>query len=400
MKKILFLITGSIAAKKSFKVLKELKKNKIYVNCIVTDSAKKIIDKKDLKTKILGKVFYNFSENKKMLHITLARDCDLIVVCPATANSISKLAHGLGDDLSSTTLLTSLKKIILFPAMNVAMWNNVTNINNVKKLEKIGVEICGPEYGFLKCGEVGFGRLSEVKKIVTTILDNLNYTKVLSGRKCVVTAGPTIEPIDKIRYISNYSSGKQGYEIAKGLALMGAEVILIAGPNNLLSPPNIKLIKVVTGTEMNQAVKKQLPFDIGIFSAAVSDIKPKIYKNYKIKKNNLKNLSFSKNPDIIKNISNNKKKPIMLVGFAAETENLIRNAKKKIMEKGCDWIIANKISKENPAFGSDFNKITIVKKNKIIRYKKMPKILAAKKICYEIVNELEILDLNSLEIKN
>jgi len=389
--KVLFIITGSIAAKKSLNVLNILKKKGIYVNCIVTDNAKKIINVNSLKLSIKGKIYSNLSEkNKKMFHILLTRESELIVVCPATANIIAKFAHGYADDLASTSLIAANKQIIIIPAMNVEMWNNPINLKNVQKLQKNGIEFIGPEHGLLSCKEVGLGRLTNENKISKIILGYLNKSKKLVGKSCIVTAGPTIEAIDSVRYISNYSSGKQGYEIAKQLSLVGAKVTLITGPTNIPQPTNIKTIKVKTAYEMNKQVQKKLPIDIAIFAAAVSDIKPKIFKNYKIKSDKLKNINLIRNPDIIKNVSSNKnKRPQLVIGFSIETNNEIKNSLKKMKSKRCNWIIINKLNKKNMIFGSDFNKITLVKKDKIIRWKKMSKINVSKKIVEEIIKDIE-----------
>ena len=390
--KILFIISGSIAAKKSLNVLNILEKKRVYINCIVTENAKKMINLNTLKSVIKGKIYTNSSEKKnKMLHILLSRESDLIVVCPATANIIAKLANGYANDLASTSLIASNKKILIVPAMNVKMWNNSINLINVKKLIKNGIEFIGPTYGFLSCGEIGLGRLSNTNKISKIILEHLNKSKKLLGKKCIVTAGPTQEAIDIVRYISNNSSGKQGYEIAKQLSLAGAKVILITGPTNIPKPTNVKIINIKTAKEMNMVVKKNLTADVAIFTAAVSDVRPKKLKNYKIKKDKLKKISLISNPDIIKNVSLNKKKrPKLTIGFALETSNEINNSLIKIKSKKCDWIIANKVSKDNQVFGSDFNKISLIKKENIKKYKKMTKINVSKIIVGEIIKYFKL----------
>ena len=389
--KILFIISGSIAAKKSLNVLNILEKKRVYINCIVTENAKKMINLNTLKSVIKGKIYTNSSEEKnKMLHILLSRESDLIVVCPATANIIAKLANGYANDLASTALIAANKKILIVPAMNVKMWNNSINLINVKKLIKNGIEFIGPTYGFLSCGEIGLGRLSNTNKISKIILEHLNKSKKLLGKKCIVTAGPTQEAIDIVRYISNNSSGKQGYEIAKQLSLAGAKVILITGPTNIPKPTNVKIINIKTAKEMNMVVKKNLTADVAIFTAAVSDVRPKKLKNYKIKKDKLKKISLISNPDIIKNVSLNKKnRPKLTIGFALETSNEINNSLIKIKSKKCDWIIANKVSKDNQVFGSDFNKISLIKKENIKKYKKMTKINVSKIIVEEIIKYFE-----------
>jgi len=379
---ILFIITGSIAIKKCSDVLKQLKKKNIDVNCIVTDSAKKIGGLKILQKNITGKIYTNESEkNNKMLHISLSRKSDLIVVCPATANTIAKFANGYADDLASTSLIASNKQIIFVPAMNSEMWNNPTNQKNILKLFKLGVEFIGPEVGNLSCGEKGLGRLSEVKKITKIINQNLKKTKIFKNKKCLITAGPTIEPIDSIRYLSNFSSGKQGYEIAKQMILSGAKVTLISGPTNLQPPFKAKLIKVKTAKEMFNAVKLNSKVDIAIFTAAVADASPTRTYKHKIKKEKLKNITLIHNKDILYEISSLKKnRPKIIIGFAAETNNHINNAKKKLLQKKCDAIIVNKIDKNNKVFGSDMNKISFVSKHQTLNFKKTSKSNVAKKI--------------------
>jgi len=380
--KILFIICASIAVKKCNKILKELSSKEISVDCIITNNAKKIIDTKKLKKNINGKIYDNNSEkNNKMLHIRLTRKCDLIVVCPATANIIAKYSNGYADDLASTSLIAANKQIIFIPAMNSEMWNNPINKKNVSKLINYGIDFIGPEHGRLSCGEVGLGRLSETKKIVKILLDTGEKTQYFKNKKCLITAGPTVEPIDSVRYISNHSSGKQGYEIAKQMILSGAKVTLISGPTNLEPPFKAKLIKVKTSKEMFDAVSVNCQVDIAIFAAAVSDISPKKTYNTKIKKENLKNITFKKNIDILHKIGSLKKnRPKIVVGFALETSNHIKNAKNKLSNKNCDAIILNKINNKNKIFGSDMNKITFITRNRTINFKKDSKTNIAKKI--------------------
>ena len=388
--KLLFIISGSIAVLKCVKILNQLSKRKIYINCIMTDSSKKMIDAKKIKKAIKGEIFFNSSEkNNKMLHIRLTRESDLIVVCPATANIIAKFSHGYADDLASTCLIASNKQILFMPAMNVEMWNNKINKKNVKTLQKIGVEFIGPDYGYLSCGEIGLGRLKKEYEIIEIILDHLEKTGKLANKKCLITAGPTLEPIDPIRFISNYSSGIQGYEIAKQLMLGGGKVILVSGPTNLEPPPNVKLVKVKTADEMNKAVLKNKNADIGIFTAAVSDLKPKEFKKNKLKKSRIKNIVVKENPDILKNfVKNSTKKNKIIIGFAAETNEFIDNAKKKLFEKKCDLIVLNKITSKNNVFGSNYNQITLINNTRVKRLKKMTKIDIAKILVNQIANNL------------
>ena len=389
--KLLFIISGSIAVKKCPIILKKLSDKKVHINCIITNSAKKMINKKIIQKYIKGKIFDDSSErDRKMLHITLTRKSDLVVVCPATANLIAKFSNGYADDLASTSLIASNKQILFMPAMNVEMWNNKINKKNVTNLQKSGVEFIGPDYGYLSCGEIGLGRLSGDNKILQIILNYLKRSKKLQKKKCLVTAGPTLEPIDAVRYISNYSSGKQGFEIAKQLMLVGANVTLISGPTNLQPPPKVKFIEVLTAKEMNEAVKKNLKTDVAVFTAAVSDVSPKKTITNKIKKEKLKKIILKKNPDILKNISlNSSIKPEFVVGFAAETNNYINNAKKKLITKDCNLIVVNKISKKNNVFGSEFNQVAIVDRNEVNKFGRMTKINVAKILVNKIINNFE-----------
>ncbi len=387
MGKILIIITGSIAASRCEKIIELLKNQKFKISCILTEEAKKYINIKKIKKYTKNRVFTDKSEkNNKMLHINLSRENDLIFVCPATANSIAKFANGYGDNLASNTLLASNKKILFVPAMNSHMWSSKSNLNNVNNIKKRGYEFIGPEKGKLKCGEFGVGRISDNVKIIRTLKENFDNLKIFKNKKCLVTAGPTIEMIDPIRFISNQSSGKQGYEIASQLKLSGAKVILISGPTNLDPPPNIKILKVKSTEEMYRKIKDITNIDIGFFTAAVSDFKNKKVMNKKIKKKNNLNLKLIKNIDILEKISKNKSlRPKLLVGFAAETGN-ISNAKKKLINKNCDIIIYNKIDKKNQVFGSEYNKISIISNKNIKNFKKMTKVNCAKEIIKYVYN--------------
>ena len=387
MNKILFIITGSIAATKCKEIIKSLDSEKIQISCILTNEAKKYINIRDIKKFTKNRIFTDRSEKKeKMLHINLSRNNDLIFVCPASANSIAKFANGYGDNLASNTLLASDKKILFAPAMNSQMWANKSNQKNISTIKNLGHEFIGPEIGNLKCGEFGLGRISDTKKILIKLKQNLESYNIFRNKKCLVTAGPTIEMIDPIRYISNQSSGKQGYEIASQLAINGAKVILISGPTNLDPPPNVKFIQIKSAKEMYKKVKNISNIDIGFFAAAVSDYKNKKILNTKFKKKKSLNLNLIKNIDVLEKISINKnKRPKLLVGFAAETGS-ISYAKKKLINKKCDMIIYNKVSRNNKVFGSDYNKISIITNNKIKNFKKMTKVNCAKEIIKYVYN--------------
>ena len=380
--KILFIISGSIAIKKCGEIFEFLSSKNISIDCIVTKNAKKMINLKKLKKTISGKIYSDVDEkNNKMLHIDLTRKNNLVIVCPATSNIIAKYSNGIADDLASTTLMASNKNIFFIPAMNSEMWNNKMNQKNVSNLKNLGIQFIGPEYGKLSCGEVGLGRLMNTKTITNLIIQNVNKSQIFKNKKCLITAGPTIEPIDPIRNITNNSTGKQGYEIARQMILAGASVTLISGPTNIQAPLESRLIKVKTAKEMYNAVKKNIKVDIAIFAAAVSDLTPLKKSKNKIKKNDLQIIKLKKNKDILKEVSHLKiNRPKIIVGFAAETRDHISNARKKLFEKKCDAIIVNKINKYNDVFNSDFNKVTFITKKKKIDFKKMSKIKVAKHI--------------------
>ncbi len=389
MNKILFIICGSIAASRCDEIINLFIKKDVQITCVLTEEAKKYIKLSRIKKLVKNRVFTDKSEKKnKMLHINLSRKNDLILVCPATANTIAKFANGFGNNLASNTLLAANKKILFAPAMNGLMWSNKANQKNIKILKDRGHEFLGPKIGHLKCGEFGIGRIDETIKIFNVIMRRLENFNFLKNKKCIVTAGPTIEMIDPIRYISNRSSGKQGYEIASQLALCGAKVILISGPTNLDPPANVKFIKIKSAKEMYEKVKNISKIDIGVFTAAVADFKSKKINKYKIKKNKNLNIKLTPNIDILKKIGENKKqRPKILVGFAAETGG-ITYAKKKLIDKNCDIIIYNKINNKNKVFGIDYNKISIITKNQVKNFKKMTKVNCAKEIIKYIYNHI------------
>ena len=374
-KKILIIICGGISAYKSLETIRLFKKNGAEIKTILTNSAKEFVTPLSVSSLSQGKVYndlFNVENETEMDHINLSRWADVILIVPSTANTISKLAHGTTDDLASTVVLASDKKIYLAPAMNVRMWEHKSTKQNLEKLKNFDYRIIGPEIGDMACGEYGEGKMSDpltiAKEIDSYFLNQKNNKKF----KALVTAGPTNEYIDPVRFITNKSSGKQGYEIAKSLSKKGFDTTLISGPTNLSIDQDIKLIKVETADEMLFATQKNLPTDVAIFSAAVSDFKVnKKYKN-KIKKQDSFNLNLEKNVDILNYVSNhNSMRPSLVVGFAAETNDIESNAEKKLNNKNCDWIIANDVSNKEIGFNSDFNEVTIHYKNKDIKKEKL-----------------------------
>lgn len=369
-KKILLIITGGIAAYKSIELIRLLKNNGSKIKTVLTKSGKEFVTPLSITSLTQDKVYeelFNSNNEAEMDHITLSRWCDVILVAPATANSISKFSYGNAEDLASTLVLASDKKVILVPAMNVRMWMHQATQENVSKLLNYGYLCVGPEIGEMACGEYGEGKMSEPTKIIEFLNNFFSGQKTISKKKlkAIVTSGPTKEYIDPIRYISNNSSGKQGYEIAKSLIKNGIETTLISGPTNLPDPKNLKLIKVQTGEEMYEETKKNLPVDIAVCAAAVGDFKISRFQKTKIKKQDKINLELEKNRDILNFLStHNSLRPNLVIGFAAETNNIIENAEAKISKKHCDWIIANDVSKSEIGFDSNFNEVSIIYKDK------------------------------------
>ena len=366
-KKILLIICGGIAAYKSLETIRILKKNGCEIKTILTKSSKEFVTPLSIASLSQGKVYddlFSIENESEMDHISLSRWADLILVEPATANTIAKLAKGTSEDLASTVILASNKPIFLVPAMNVRMWEHPSTKENINILKNYSYKIIGPEIGDMACGEYGEGKMTEPIDIANRINDYLFTINKNNKLKALVTAGPTKEYIDPVRFITNKSSGKQGYEIAKSLSRNGYQTTLISGPTNLKINDEIKLIKVETAEQMFKETQKNLPVDVAIFSAAVSDFKITNKKNIKIKKQDELTIKLEKNVDILNYVSNhNSMRPKLVIGFAAETNNLEDNAIEKLKNKNCDMIIANDVSNERIGFDSDLNEVTIFYKN-------------------------------------
>ena len=392
-KKILLIICGGISAYKSLELIRLFKKNGARVKTILTKNAKEFVTPLSVSSLSQEKVYddiFSAENEAEMDHISLSRWADAVLVAPITANTISKVASGNAEDLASTVLLASNKQIFLAPAMNVRMWEHPSTKENILKLKSFGYKIIGPEIGDMACGEYGEGKMSEPNEIVNTLknyFSNLDKNKKL---KALVTAGPTNEYIDPVRFITNKSSGKQGYEIAKCLRDNGFDTTLISGKTSIKPLDGVNFVSVETAKEMFKESLNNLPTDVAIFSAAVSDFKVKNYKSTKIKKNEEFNLELEKNIDILNHISNhNSLRPKITIGFAAETNNLSTNAKEKLNEKNCDWVIANDVSDQTIGFGSDFNKISIFYKDKPEEnFEKMSKSLVAEEIVKRIIQQI------------
>ena len=374
-KKILFIICGGISAYKSLETIRLFKKNNAEIKTILTKSAKEFVTPLSITSLSQGKVYqdlFSIENEAEMDHISLSRWADAIVVAPTTANTISKLSQGHSEDLASTVILASNKQVFLVPAMNVRMWNHQSTQNNLRNLKSYGYKIIGPLIGDMACGEYGEGKMLEPEQIYNEIYNFLSNKSKYKKMKALVTAGPTYEYIDPVRYITNKSSGKQGYKIAEALAKRGFETTLISGPTNQNIFENVKLINVETAEQMFKATQENLPTDIAVFAAAVSDFKINTKQEKKIKKNENLTISFEKNVDILSYVSNhNFKRPKLVIGFAAETNDLNENALEKLIKKNCDWIIANDVSKKDRGFNSEYNEVIIHYKNKELKEEKL-----------------------------
>jgi phosphopantothenoylcysteine decarboxylase/phosphopantothenate--cysteine ligase len=385
-KNILLVISGGIAAYKSLELIRLIRKSGGTVRCILTSGGAQFITPLSVSSLSENETYtdlFSLKDETEMGHIRLSREADLIVVAPASANMIAKLSNGIADDLASTALLAANKQILLAPAMNHKMWNNAATQDNLEKLKSRGFKFVGPVEGDMACNEFGMGRMAEPEEILRSIF-SFFFEQPLIGKTAIVTSGPTFEPIDPVRFIGNRSSGKQGHAIAQALLESGASVTLISGPVNEKPPAGVKLIEIETANEMLAAVEKSLPADIFIGAAAVSDWSP-APSAQKIKKQPGKPapaINLRENPDILKTMANHQKRPALVVGFAAETENLLENAKSKLKSKDCDWIIANNVS-EN-LFGSDENQVYLVTSTSTDEWKKQGKRAVAQKLAAKI----------------
>tara|TARA_B100000686_G_C16771804_1_gene965659 strand:+ start:1178 stop:2392 length:1215 start_codon:yes stop_codon:yes gene_type:complete len=394
-KKILLIISGGISAYKTLDLIRNLRKRGAEIKTVLTKGGKKFVTSLSIASLTNNTIYENIFDSKnesEMDHISLSRWSDLILVAPATANIIAKLAQGRSDDLASTIILASNKQIILVPAMNVRMWIHPATKKNINILHNYGYLTIGPDTGEMACGEFGEGKMTSPEEIYKYLKEYLDKKNILKGKKlnALVTAGPTRDYLDPIRYLTNGSSGKQGYEIARSLSNYGIKTTLISGPSDLIPPKSVKLVKIKTAEEMLNATKKALPVDIAICAAAVSDFSPVKYQKTKIKKtdDNFLSIKFKKNPDILEYLSkNNSQRPKLVVGFSADVENNMNFAKEKMSKKHCDWLIVNDVSNSEIGFNSDNNAISIIySNNKIEKIPKNSKKFIADKISKKIIN--------------
>ncbi|MCK5041852.1 MAG: bifunctional phosphopantothenoylcysteine decarboxylase/phosphopantothenate--cysteine ligase CoaBC [Sphingomonadales bacterium] len=399
-KQILIIISGGIAAFKALEVIRLLKKEGAGVRAILTKGGAEFITPLSVSSLTEDKVYtelFSLTDEAEMGHIRLSRQADLVLVLPATANLIERMARGVADDLASTTLLATDKTVMVCPAMNVEMWEKPATQRNIETLRKDGAILVGPEAGLMACGEEGLGRLAEPLDIMEAIKSFFGSAgKPLAGKKIIVTAGPTHEPIDPVRYIANRSSGKQGYALAEALQKLGASVALISGPTSLKAPDGVNITRVETAEEMLNACQQELPAKGFVSVAAVADWRAVETATEKLKKqgDDTTKLSLKQNPDILKTISQMADgRPELVVGFAAETENLIANAQKKLISKGCDWVVANDVKIDDTGgsvMGGDENTISIITSDGIDAWSKASKIAVAQKLARKISEYLGV----------
>lgn len=372
-KTILLVISGGIAAYKSLELIRLIKKTGGRVRAILTKGGEQFVTPLSVSALCEEEVFtdlWSLKDETEMGHIRLSREADLIVIAPASANLLGQIANGLAQDLASTTLLAADKPALIAPAMNVKMWENQATQDNIAKLIERGFTQVGPTEGDMACGEYGFGRMAEPEDIfeaISSFFFGAAHKKPLSGKRAIVTSGPTYEPIDPVRFIGNYSSGKQGHAIAASLAQAGADVTLVTGPVSLPDPAGVNTVHVETALDMLEACENALPADITVCAAAVADWRTD-QQGKKIKKKadgSVPELSFTENPDILKTLSTHQNRPSLVVGFAAETNDLMKNAQEKLLRKGCDWILANDVSETKDGekvFGADKNHVYLITK--------------------------------------
>ncbi len=392
-KRVLLIVGGGIAAFKAVDIIRFLRAQGASVTPVLTNAGAEFVTPLTLSVLSESKVYqelFDLTEEIEMGHIELSRSADLVVVAPATADLLGKMANGLANDLASTLLLATDKRVLVAPAMNVRMWEHPATLRNVKQLKVDGVLFCGPVEGSMACGEFGFGRMSEPDAIIASITAALTDGP-LKGKHILVTSGPTHEPIDPVRFIANRSSGQQGTAIASALLALGANVTFVTGPADAAPPQGAKLIKVETAAQMKDAVEAALPADAAVFAAAVADWRVASASGSKIKKEagKLPTLEFVENPDILRTISQLEAgRPRLVVGFAAETDDVIAHATAKRARKGCDWIVANDVSPSTGIMGGTENAVTLITETGAETWERMGKTEVAERLARRIASAI------------
>ncbi len=395
-KRVLLIIAGGIAAYRSLELIRRLRERGCRVRCVLTRGGAQFVTPLSVAALSEEKVYqdlFSLTDESEMGHIRLSREADIIVVAPASADLIAKMANGHADDLASTALLATDKPVLIAPTMNVQMWAHPAVRRNIATLESWGVQRVGPGSGALACGETGSGRMAEPMEIVTaieTVLAQAMRPRPLAGRRALVTSGPTWEPIDPVRFIANRSSGKQGHAIASALQALGASVTLVSGPTNQPDPAGVAVVNIESAREMLEACLAALPVDVAVFAAAVADWRVDGASDQKIKKTGAPPaLQMTENPDILKTIANaGANRPRLVVGFAAETESVEAHAQAKLARKGCDWILANDVSTGTGTFGGDANTLRLITHDGVDAWPTMTKVAAAARLADAIAASL------------
>lgn len=393
-KRVLLVISGGIAAYKSLDLIRRLRERGVEVRTVMTEGATHLVTPLSVAALSENRVatdLWALTPEGEIGHIRLARDPDLVVVAPATANLLAKMAHGIADDLASTLLLATDRPVLVAPAMNVVMWEKPVTQANMATLRARGVHVVGPGVGTMACKESGAGRMAEVAEIVAAVEGILGAPRLLAGVRALVTSGPTHEPLDPVRFLGNRSSGKQGHAIAAELARLGAEVALVSGPVALADPPAVRTVHVETAREMLAACLDALPADVAVCAAAVADWRPEQVAEHKRKKDGRapKAIELVENPDILATLAGAAdRRPRLVVGFAAETEDIEGNARAKLRRKGCDWIVANDVSAGSGTFGSDANTVLVVTAEGLERWPTLDKAEVARRLAARIAEHL------------
>ncbi len=395
---VLLVVGGGVAAYKCLELIRRLKERGAGVRCVLTDAGAQFVTPLSLSALSEHKVYadlFSLTDESEMGHIRLSREADLVVVAPATADLLAKMAAGLANDLATTAILATDKPVMVAPAMNVRMWEHAATQYNLETLRRRGVRFVGPAEGDMACGEWGLGRMSEPDDILAAIGTFFSVGARLRGRRALVTSGPTHEPIDPVRYISNRSSGKQGHAIARALAEWGAATTLISGPSTEPDPPGVDIVRVESARDMLAACERALPADVAVCAAAVCDWRVTAPAEHKIKKQGGKQpplIEFIENPDILATLGGrNDQRPTLVVGFAAETKNVLDNATRKRIRKGCDWMVANDVSAPTRTFGGDSNTVHLISEHGVESWPSMTKRAVAEQLTARIADALEAL---------
>jgi phosphopantothenoylcysteine decarboxylase/phosphopantothenate--cysteine ligase len=393
-KRVLLVVSGGIAAYKTLDLIRRLRERAAEVRCVLTAGGAQFVTPLSLSAlsgNPVHSALFSLTEESEMGHIELSRAADLVVIAPASADLLAKMAQGRADDLATTVLLATDKPVLAAPAMNVRMWEHAATQANIETLAARGVRWVGPNEGDMACGEYGFGRMAEPGEILAAIETFFAAEARLSGRRALVTSGPTFEAIDPVRYIANRSSGRQGHAIAAALTRLGAETTLVTGPTQLADPAGASVIHIETAEEMLSASQAALPVDVAVCAAAVSDWRAAEISEQKLKKNGGKppRLELTTNPDILASLAGaGNARPRLVIGFAAETENLVAHARTKLEKKGCDWILANDVSAGTGTFGGTENQIHLVEAGGVDAWPRMTKEAVAERLALRIADYL------------